>query len=244
MLQMECLEGTTEILQVLCRNPSYGFELKKASKDAPYTVANLDREGGKTGRSIEFLGVGLFASMWLDDQTLEWSLKQPSFHVEDVELLEKNGRTVAEMSFSSEAFRRRDYQIRRGKIFFDPERSWAVLSYSIEVMLDGLAKVDAEVTYAPDGAHFPIPDLFVQDFRATVNERLIHRRDTVVISDVKACATPPDAFTLTAFGFPEPAQRKTSESDRRWYTMIGAAAVFFAVAVGLRMWANRRRATS
>jgi hypothetical protein len=49
----------------------------------------------------------------------------------------------------------------------------------------------------------------------------------------------PDEFTLTHYGFPEPALREVG--DKRWYVLMSAAAVFIVAAVGLRVWVNRRR---
>lgn len=225
--------------EVIGVNATYAFRLSRASPDAPWVVTLLTSD-------VEYLrgwlmnGGQVIPSGWMMDLiSMRDFLADPGFVVENVLPVRCDARECVEVAFrfdpSASSLKSR---VRSGTVVLDPRRRW-VLARSELHLANGNDEVVATTTfeYVDTPSAWPVLRRYQVDsvgYRPEIH-RLVFEHDTSVDAEI-----PDSAFTLSAFGLPEPAQ---PGGGRLWFLWLNLAAVVcICLAVLLRKRALRAKA--
>lgn len=172
-------------------------------------------------------------------------VSSPNFHLKGI-TANKNGDGFVNVDFEMEWFPTKEYPIRvkSGRVWFDPDHLWVMKKceyklewYGGETKTVGFSRNCTKTFYYRyDSNNFPIINKIIYrsiDAKGKPDYEE-HYDYNLIFEDV-----PESAFTLSAFGFPEP----NWESPRQtpWYLYAGLGGIV-CIVIGLifRMWANRR----
>jgi hypothetical protein len=183
--------------------------------------------------------------MYGSEQDWPTMASDPTFHLRNVVHLPAQGQTLIQVEFEMgwPASREHVRRIKGGKATFDPDHFWVMQSFDCKVEYwrpkdqpPSVMNVSESYKYTYDG-DFPIAE------KAVRREKVLGRRDDafetqdeyhLALEDV-----PESAFTLSAFGFPEPGAVGHHVPWFLWAALIGLLCLGLAV---LLRWQAKRAA--
>jgi hypothetical protein len=236
--------------EVTVSNPLYTFSLRRSREGSPWVITDVaPRRAGQAPDAFsdaEAIRRTTAAVLTLTNgKSLEELLGQPNFRLLDAaETLHDGTPAVSvrfenlhELELGDEAF----FPIQAGTIILDPKQSWCVRSAELDCLYgDGRATEQIEWRYRPSADGLPLPVSYRNEtvrvdeagraWRTSVNQRF----EFTVAEEL-----PDDsAFTLTAFGFPEP---EFAAKGSNLYLWLGATGVLCLItAIALRRLLRRR----
>ena len=230
-------------------NDRYGFELRRQTPTAPWTVVQID---GDLSNGMKF-GLGSPP----DEAVIYWStcpttlalipyfswggIKDPNFTLNKVTSVTRNERQAVKVEFAyrSPADKPRIPSL-NGWVLYDPQRFWVIHEYNVQVewtssgvKASTVATYEYEVT--ADG--LPIPKQVIQRFTPVGGVD----RESRFEFDLKESNVPENDFTLSAFGLPEPTSIHRPIPWYLWAALAGGICLSLAV---LFRWLARRTKTA
>lgn len=182
----------------------------------------------------------------LDGKSLTEFVQNSDFKVSACRPVERNGVQVAEVAFE---YNSQDVQGEKksvaGSLYLDPERHWCVRGYKLtENRGSATGTRTLDVTSIEDSkSALLLPMRVVASNEWTFKDSKVNRQET---SWTFHWVETPDAlddraFTVSAFGLPEPFGSPTASPGRKWHLWAGAAGVFcLASAMLLRRFRTRK----
>jgi hypothetical protein len=227
-------------------NPAYSFVVTRDSEQSPWLLKGVGPiQATQPTHPFVLAGRGGFL-MYL---RLAWCIaeipladlvKTQGFTIKRVSAVNENGRQLAVLDFDytptagppAESVAPQDRSslmvIRRGQIYCDPDRFWAIQRYEIRGI--GGITVKGSITHrdGPDGV--PVVRSVVHALDNSQNGSQTVRID---FEPVAFHPVPEREFTLSAFGLPEPLSRSPGAELPSWAFFIGAGGLFLAAAAYL-----------
>ncbi len=218
------------------------FLVRRASPQAPYFLERVDSTSEPRFNFKEFLvnvrnapyspsGFGRFAEY----------VNSPDFKVREVARSVDGGDSFVRVDFeylpAKEGTPKRSggpiYQRLEGRLYLDPSMNWVIRKYDIQARdvfgggKEVLLHTVGAVQYRQDGVT-AIPTVI--DYKLTVDEKMIQAW-RYEISRFALASTPPEEFTLAAYGlgdFEQPSARTTNRTA--YYAMaVGIAALLISL---------------
>jgi hypothetical protein len=232
-------------------NPRYGFLLTRLQPSTSWVVADIygdhqqaEKESGYAIREATY-GFKAPLRIGIGGELLPEMLSRPVFQVQHCTQTMYKNQPVVEVRFLylHEVKTNRDNLVQRGVIWLDPERLWCLAGYDIE--LQAVTKETQRETCEVE-AWQQIGDQFW--FPRRMSKRRYWREDNqeqvskyIEEWDVflPAELSGDEAFTLSAFGFPEP---PLGGGGRPWYVWLAWGGILFLLLGLVCRWLLRRRA--
>jgi len=218
-------------IRLECDNPDYYFTLTKAREDAPYALVKYalgkrdpplaDRGGRIHGLVFDYLKDVVTAAEGGGPRTLTGVRQDPATGLVQATYTLKAGDTPVER-----------------RAFLDPAHGWRVTEVRTET--PSLSNVD-RISYghSVSGQDLPAEVHTLTTYKVSNGPPPMDIDARVV--KVSLADTSDDAFRLSAFGLPEPADAPARpKSAPRHLWLLGAAAVCAAGSLGLGYWYRRR----
>jgi hypothetical protein len=222
------------------KNGTYAFQLTRKGNQKPWAISQIKTDPGDGDNS--FLGMLtkdacgpcplLLFRGWLPEL-----VEKPGFRVLSVKDLPRGGQNFAQIEFSytldeNEKKEKGLIYMEKGSFILDPNRYWAVCEYDVTTVFptDGKVKVHYTAEFRDNGKGFPILTKGVSRLQeAPPNGKRIdaEHRDEYQIEEGYPGF---DAFTLTAYGLPEPFGVHPPSPSRLyvWVGIVGAICLLVA----------------
>jgi hypothetical protein len=211
-------------------NPQYGFELRRSSPDAPWVVANYAPGltfGGKLGPmnwvdEVAAYPVSFAATAGLVD----YPSRDQGFKLLNVTAATQDGKNLAKVEFEFHPADKLKQYLRGGWVLYDPDAHWVQRACHLRLERpqgspDKMVKATQDLIfeYIERGGGFPILKRIVATYDTVGGKYSSEERIELSLNQVKA---PKSAFTLSAFGFPEPMGAPVTHSGISWYMWFAA----------------------
>lgn len=235
--------GGEMIGELTAFNRQYGFSLSRRSQESPWTVSGIvmNSPGQKSrpysdtqDRARRVLDLVILERTKLIDL-----FEKPTIRILGVKPITRDGRNCVEIRFdnthpvSEEPF----VPEQRGTIILDPSRSWCLCSAELQCGYlgdNGTEEIQVNITTAmrdgKSGHPIPVQRLFKNPNAQILFEHQLEEPERL---------PPDDAFTLSAFGLPEPLG---VTKPRPWYLWLSLAGMLCLIGGGILYWLKRRAA--
>jgi hypothetical protein len=238
-------------------NTRYGFSLARKTADQPWVVTgyNLRQDDSVTPEVRETLSRLILLRKLVRASTTDLAdlVREPTFRIlralpvshdgEDLVQIEFDNSHELALSSDKKSGKKFD-PIQAGSLLLDPNRYWCVRACELRnKYINADAKIKVDVELRDLSAKFPVPKRIVEsnDQTRPMGERLLVTFVTDFDLHEPLHLPPDDAFTLSAFGLPEPLG-VTWSKPTRWYLWLSLAGALCLGGSGVFYWLKRRAA--
>jgi hypothetical protein len=240
-------------------NPRYGFQLFRRTPERPWAVAYV-------GKAINVKGIGTPQDMvnYYTNAPYTLSLiaegvgaigQDPGFSIKTVTPLAREGREFVKVEFTYQPKKPAWIPVRSGWVLYDPDHYWVIREVEVHCSYPGkdpkpndspLAEGDLNATfeYNQTGDGFPLFRRYSQKYQVHQfqPQRKTFLRPQTVDFDFHEGEVPEKEFTLSGYGFTEPAEAPRPPTP--WYLWAGGGAVVCLVLAALFRRMSRRNSPS
>ncbi len=231
--------------ELVAVSPRYAFHVKRNQERAEWFISGLERGGdgasfrGESVRlSVERL---LTCGYYVDKVNLPDLLtKTEEYKIQKISSCKRDGADAVQIDFDcSHPVRRIPFSpVQGGTVFLDPSRNWCILGYDLKAEWgDGKGSISTAFAYRNSREGMPIVLKVNSVTKNSSNSLLGSERAGEY--DLREPDRPPadEAFTLSAYGLPEP--EGSGPSNARYWIVAGVGVALVAAAIGLRRAARR-----
>jgi hypothetical protein len=243
--------------EVHCYNSQYYFHLLRANGKRDWLLkrAALLGSGGERERAHwEKTVQGQFTitqCVQVANTDLRALVKKPQFRVVKLTPTRVGTTDAVRLEFTCPHPVRTEgeefYAAQSGVIDLDPKRFWCVLGYQVQTKhSNSTGEEIGELTLAPGTDPYPVPKLFRAKTRSLLTDGRRNELTHEVTFDLHRSALSSDdlAFTLSAYGMPEPAGLQPPARRTPTYVWLLAVAAAAAVVAGLFRHLARRQSAA
>jgi hypothetical protein len=220
-------------------NSRYSFRLQRLEVQGPWLVAEITP--GPDPELMEEVQKSVAGALRLGNLWLPDLIQDRDFHLREVRPEPWQGRSLVRVAFAYpkpvEKYPMRGALILRGGwALLDPEHDWTPVAYQVYSEEKG-QKYYHEYSYQLGDVVTSHP-LFIKG-RSKVRERGLEVLSAETEFEMWEEEVPLEAFTLSAFGFPEP---PLGDGGRPWYVWLAWGGILFLLLGLVCRWLLRRRA--
>jgi hypothetical protein len=231
------------------RSTQYAFDLKRRDQNQQWALTQFHTEKlpARFGAAPNGRRAG---PLWLQDQWLPDWYSQPGFKVTSAVSENRDNKGLCRIEFSWKPTNRVQGPINQGETFikegwivFDPAHSWCVDSFEAKAAWTSCPNVIIRGRYDRT-EHFeekPTKYRYTDETSGTLNDGTNVHRELMADFQFLGDSATEDNFTLSAFGFPEPAGAGSPKPIPRYLWLLSSAFLLLASRAIIRFFFRRRQ---